>query len=241
MSSPPLASLAEIHQPMDETLVRQTKVGFARSEAVVYVIESDDEARNAIQQLLESVNLDVVPFRSAVEFLDGTIPQTTCCLVLELRMPVMSGLALQEQLTKTGIQLPLIFVTGHGSIDTAVQAMKAGAVDFLAKPINEQALLDAVFVALERDRRRQAQGDALGALRERFRSLTPREREVLLLAGAGRRNKQIAEELGVSEVMVKVHRSRAMRKMNAKSIAELVRMSDLLQSLASGMTRKCST
>jgi FixJ family two-component response regulator len=220
---------------MDETLVQQTKVGSARAEAVVYIIESDDEARSAIMLLLESVNLDVVPFGSPVEFLDGTIPQTTCCLVLELRMPVLNGLALQEQLTKTGIQVPLIFITGHGSIDAAVRAMKAGAVDFLTKPINEQALLDAVFVALERDRLRHAQVDALGALRERFRSLTPREREVLFLAGAGRLNRQIAEELGVSEVMVKVHRGRAMRKMNAKSIAELVRMSDLFQSLASGM------
>jgi FixJ family two-component response regulator len=178
-----------------------------------------------------------VPFRSAVEFLDSGIPETTCCLVLELRLPVMSGLTLQKELTKANIQVPLIFVTGHGCIATAVRAMKAGAVDFLSKPINEQHLLDAVFTALERDRLRRAQEEALSLLRKGFKSLTPRERQVLFRAAAGRLNKQIADELGLSEIMVKVHRSHTMRKMNAKSFAELVRMSDLVQSelLASGM------
>ena len=178
-----------------------------------------------------------MPFRSAVEFLDSGIPETTCCLVLELRLPVMSGLTLQKELTKANIQVPLIFVTGHGCIATAVRAMKAGAVDFLSKPINEQDLLDAVFAALERDRLRRAQEEALSLLRKGFKSLTPRERQVLFRAAAGRLNKQIADELGVSEIMVKVHRSHTMRKMNAKSFAELVRMSDLLQSelLATGM------
>ena len=158
-------------------------------------------------------------------------------MVLALRIPMMSGLTLQEELTKTGIHVPLIFVTGYGSIATAVRVMKAGAVDFLTKPINEQNLLDAVFVALERDRLRHAQEDALAGTRKRFKSLTPRERDVLFGVAAGRLNKQIADELCVSEVMVKVHRSHAMRKMNAKSIPELVRMSDLLQSelSASGM------
>ena len=216
--------------PLPSTRVRQTKSGSASADAVVFVIECDDAARSAIKQLLESVGLHVVPLRSAVEFLDGGIPETTCCLVLELRLPVMSGLALQDQLKKANIQVPLIFVTAHGSIATAVRAMKAGAVDFLTKPINEQNLLDAVFVALERDRLRHAQEDAVVGLRKRFKSLTPREREVLVRAAAGRLNKQIADELGVSEVMVKVHRSHAMRKMNAKSIAELVRMNDILQS-----------
>ena len=215
---------------MDETLVRRSKGALATGDAVVFVIECDDAARSAIKHLLESVDLHVVPFRSAVEFLDSGIPETTCCLVLEPRMPVMSGLALQEELTKANIHVPLIFVTGHGCIATAVRAMKAGAVDFLTKPINEQHLLDAVFAALERDRLRHAQEEALSLLRKGFKSLTPREREVLFRAAAGRLNKQIADELGVSEVMVKVHRSHAMRKMNAKSFVELVRMSDLLQS-----------
>ncbi len=225
------------HPPTDEALVRETKSGSASADAVVFVIESDDPARNAIKQLLEFVGLHVEPFRSAVEFLDGVIPEKPCCVVLALRMPMMSGLTLQEELTKTGIHVPLIFVTGYGSIATAVRAMKAGAVDFLTKPINEQNLLDAVFVALERDRLRHAQEDALAGTRKRFKSLTPRERDVLCGVAAGRLNKQIADELCLSEVMVKVHRSHAMRKMNAKSIPELVRMSDLLQSelSASGM------
>jgi FixJ family two-component response regulator len=225
------------HPPTDEALVRQTKSGSASADAVVFVIESDDPARNAIKQLLESVGLHVDPFRSAVEFLDGFVPEKPCCVVLALRMPMMSGLTLQEELTKTGIHVPLIFVTGYGSIATAVRAMKAGAVDFLTKPINEQDLLDAVFVALERDRLRHAQEDALAGTRKRFKSLTPRERDVLFGVAAGWLNKQIADELCVSEVMVKVHRSHAMRKMNAKSIPELVRLSDLLQSepSASGM------
>jgi len=225
------------HPPTDEALVRQTKSGSASADAVVFVIESDDPARNAIKQLLESVGLHVEPFRSAVEFLDGVVPEKPCCVVLALRMPMMSGLTLQEELTKTGIHVPLIFVTGYGSIDTAVRAMKAGAVDFLTKPINEQKLLDAVFVALERDRLRHAQEDALAGTRKRFKTLTPRERDVLFRVAAGRLNKQIADELCVSEVMIKVHRSHAMRKMNVKSVPELVRMSDLLQSelSASGM------
>src|SRR3990170_2314749 len=222
---------------MDETLVQRSKSGFAADGAAVFVIECDDASRATIEQLLKSVGLNVVPCRSAVEFLDGTIPETTCCLVLELRLPVMSGLALQEELTKAGINVPLIFVTGHGDIAMAVRAMKAGAVDFLTKPINEQNLLDAVFTALERDRLRRAHEEALSLLRKGFKSLTPRERQVLFRAAAGRLNKQIADELGVSEIMVKVHRSHAMRKMNAKSFAELVRMSDLFQSelLTTGM------
>ena len=218
------------HPPTDEALVRLTKSGSASADAVVFVVESDDPARNAIKQLLESVGLHVEPFRSAVEFLDGVVPDKPCCVVLALRMPMMSGLTLQEELTKTGIHVPLIFVTGCGSIATAVRAMKAGAVDFLTKPINEQNLLDAVFVALERDRLRHAQEDALAGTRKRFKTLTPRERDVLFGVAAGRLNKQIADELCVSEVMVKVHRSHAMRKMNAKSVPELVRMSALLQS-----------
>ncbi len=219
------------YPPTDEALIRQTKSGSASADAVVFVIESDDPVRNAMKQLLESVGLHVEPFRSAVEFLDdGVVPEKPCCVVLALRMPMMSGLTLQEELTKTGIHVPLIFVTGDGSITTAVRAMKAGAVDFLTKPINEQNLLDAVFVALERDRLRHAQEDAVAGTRKRFKTLTPRERDVLFRVAAGRLNKQIADELCVSEVMIKVHRSHAMRKMNAKSVPELVRMSDLLQS-----------
>jgi FixJ family two-component response regulator len=209
--------------------MRPKVLSTAVGDAAVLVVERDDAARSAIKHLLESVGLHVVSFRSAIEFLDGGIPETNCCVVLELHLPVMSGLALQEKLSKANIQVPLIFVTGHGCVATAVRAMKAGAVDFLSKPINEQDLLDAVFAALERDRLRRAQEQTLSLLRKSFKSLTPRERQVLLRAVAGRLNKQIADELGVSEVMVKVHRCHAMRKMNAKSFAELVRISDLLE------------
>jgi FixJ family two-component response regulator len=145
-------------------------------------------------------------------------------------MPGVSGLQLQEELAKAAFQIPLIFVTGQGSIATAVRAMKAGAVDFLTKPVNEQDLLDAVFAALAGDRMRRRQEEALSALQERFRSLSSRERQVLFRVAAGRLNKQIADELGVSEIMVKVHRAHGMRKMKATSLAELVRMSDLLKS-----------
>src|SRR3990172_12784654 len=150
---------------MDETLVQRSKSGFAADGAAVFVIECDDASRATIEQLLKSVGLNVVPCRSAVEFLYCTIPETTCCLVLELRLPVMSGLTLQKELTKANIQVPLIFVTGHGCIATAVRAMKAGAVDFLSKPINHQHLLAAVFAALERDRLRPVQEEALSLLR----------------------------------------------------------------------------
>jgi len=220
--------LRRLHKSV-ATSVQPSMSGFATSDAVVFVVDWDDAARSAVKHLLESVGLRVVPFRSAIEFLDSVIPETNCCLVLELRLPTMSGFALQEELKKANLHMPLIFVTACGSVATAVRAMKAGAVDFLSKPVNEQDLLDAVFAALERDRLRRAQEQALTLLRKRFKSLTQRERQVLLRAVAGRLNRQIADELGVSEVMVKVHRSHAMRKMNAKSLAELVKVADLLQ------------
>ena len=215
---------------MHKSLAVRPSTNRVPREDVVFVIDDDDATRTGVEQLLGSVGLQVVPFRSAVEFLDGVVPEKPCCVVLALRMPIMSGLTLQEELTKTGIHVPLIFVTGYGSIATAVRAMKAGAVDFLTKPVNEQDLLDAVFAALAGDRMRRRQEGALSALQERFRSLSSRERQVLFRVAAGRLNKQIADELGVSEIMVKVHRAHGMRKMKATSLAELVRMSDLLKS-----------
>ena len=183
----------------------------------------------AVKDLLQSVGLKVFLFESAVELLESTIPDTSCCLVLDVRMPVMSGLKLQEELLKAEVQVPIVFISGHADIAMAVRAMKAGAVDFLAKPFSTQDLLDAVFAALGRDRARRTQEESLSALRERFSSLSVREKEVLSHVAAGRLNKQIAGDLGVSEVMVKVHRANGMRKMHAKSVAELVRMTDLLR------------
>ena len=199
-------------------------------EGVVVVIDDDASVRAGLKELFESVGLNVKLYPSGSDFLEDGISDATSCLVLDVRLPTISGLKVQEELARAGLRVPLIFITGHGSIATAVRAMKAGAVDFLTKPVNEQDLLDATFAALARDRMRRAQEEALSALRERYRSLSAREREVLFRVAAGRLNKQIADELGVSEIMVKVHRSHGMRKMNANSIAELVRMSDLLRS-----------
>jgi FixJ family two-component response regulator len=178
---------------------------------------------------LESVGLKVILFQSAADFLESTIPDTTCCMVLDVRMPAMSGLKLQEELARAEVQVPIVFITGHGNIAMAVRAMKAGAIDFLTKPFSDQDLLDAVFAALERDRARRVQEESISTLREHFNSLSAREKEVLSHVAAGRLNKQIAAELGVSEVMVKVHRANGMRKMHAKSVAEMVRMTDLLR------------
>lgn len=201
----------------------------APSESIVFAIDDDASVRTALKELLESVGLEVVLFQSAAEFLESALPDTTSCMVLDVRMPAMSGLKLQEELAKAEVQIPIVFITGHGDIAMAVRAMKAGAIDFLAKPFSNQDLLDAVFAALERDRARRTQEESTSTLRERFNSLSAREREVLSHVAAGELNKQIAAELGVSEVMVKVHRAKGMRKIHAKSVAEMVRMTDLLR------------
>jgi FixJ family two-component response regulator len=199
------------------------------SDATVFVVDDDASVRSTLKDLFASVGLKVVLFHSAAEFLESTIPDASCCMVLDVRMPEMSGLTLQEELAKAEVHMPIVFITGHGDIAMAVRAMKAGAVDFLAKPFSTQDLLDAVFAALGRDRARRTQEESLSTLRECFGSLSVREREVLSHVVAGRLNKQIAADLGVSEVMVKVHRANGMRKMHAKSVAELVRMTDLLR------------
>lgn len=201
----------------------------ATSDSVVVVIDDDGAVRAALKELLESVGLKVILFQSAADFLESTVPDTTCCMVLDVRMPAMSGLKLQEELARAEVQVPIVFITGHGNIAMAVRAMKAGAIDFLTKPFSDQDLLDAVFAALERDRARRVQEESISTLREHFNSLSAREKEVLSRVAAGRLNKQIAAELGVSEVMVKVHRANGMRKMHAKSVAEMVRMTDLLR------------
>jgi FixJ family two-component response regulator len=202
----------------------------APSQEIVYVIDDDPAVRVSLKDLLESVGLKTVLFHAAAEFLESTIPDTPCCMLLDVRMPEMSGLKLQEELIKAEIQIPIVFISGHGDIAMAVRAMKAGAVDFITKPFRTQDLLDAVYAALGRDRARRTQEDSLSTLRERFNSLSVREREVLSHVAAGRLNKQIAAELGVSEIMVKVHRANGMKKMHAKSVADLVRMTDLLRS-----------
>ena len=199
---------------------------------VVFVIDDDASVRNALKELFESVGLKVSPFKSPEEFLGYTIPEASCCIILDVRMPEMSGLKLQAELSKAEVQVPVVFLTAHGDVAMAVAAMKAGAVDFLVKPFRTQDLLDAVFAALEHDHARRALQESVSTLVECFNALSVREKEVLSRVAVGRLNKQIAAELGISEVMVKVHRAHGMRKMHAKSVAELVRMTELLNHAA---------
>jgi FixJ family two-component response regulator len=198
----------------------------ALTDSVVFVVDDDRTVRAALEQLLGSIGLRVVPFGSAAEFLAYNLPDSPSCLVLDVRMPEISGLQLQQELTKAEVQLPIVFITGHPDVGVAVRAMKAGASDFLIKPFADQDLLDAVFGALERDRARRARQETLAELHEEFETLSSREREVLTRVAGGKLNKHIAAELGVSEVMVKVHRANGMRKLHAKSVVELVRKID---------------
>ncbi len=199
-----------------------------KQRPVVFVIDDDPAIRDSLKGLLRSVGLEVEAFGSAQEFLRSKRPDAPACLVLDVRLPGPSGLDFQRDLVKANIRLPIIFITGHGDIPMSVRAMKAGAVEFLTKPFRDQDLLDAVQLAIERDRARRQDAGIVAGLQERFDALTSREREVMVLVVTGRLNKQIAAELGVSEVTVKVHRGQVMRKMQAKSLAELVRMADTL-------------
>ena len=200
----------------------------AEAQSVVFVIDDDASVRESLADLFSSVGLRVEAFGSAGEFLRRKTSDDPCCLVLDVRLPGLSGLDLQADLAKGDIQLPIIFITGHGDIPMSVRAMKAGAVEFLAKPFRDQDLLDAVQRALELDRARREERKSVTELRTRFESLTTREREVITLVCAGLMNKQIAGELGVSEITVKVHRGNAMRKMEARSLADLIRMAQVL-------------
>jgi len=199
-----------------------------RSEAqsVVFVIDDDASMRQALQRLFRSVGLLAQVFGSTEEFLNTELPDVASCLVLDVRLPGGSGLDFQSELEKAKIHVPIIFITGHGDIPMSVKAMKAGAVEFLTKPFRDQELLDAIQVALNRDRTRRHNDNAVSSLRALYERLTPREREVMALVTAGLMNKQIAAQLNVSEITVKVHRGNAMGKMGARSLAELVRMAD---------------
>lgn len=197
-------------------------------DAVIFIVEDDVPFRDALARLFRTVGLKTEVFASARDFLDTNLPNCPCCLVLDVRLPGLSGLDLQTELQKRDIRIPIIIMTGHGDIPMSVRAMKAGAIDFLAKPFRDQDLLDAVGAALESDRA-QRNVDLLHTdLRTRYEALTPREREVMALVTKGLMNKNVAHELGLSEITVKIRRGAVMKKMGAKSLPDLVRMAEAL-------------
>ena len=195
-------------------------------QATVFVIDDDPSFRRSTEMLIESAGLSVQTFNSAEEFLRGRRPDAPACLVLDVRLPQLSGLDLQRELAKAGVQIPIIFITGHGDIPMTVQAMKAGAVEFLTKPFREQEFLDAIHRAINSDRAARLQRAKLSDLRGRYQALTPREREVMAHIVTGMLNKQIAHELGTTEKTIKVHRGHLMQKMGVKSLADLVRTAE---------------
>lgn len=198
------------------------------TQPMVFVVDDDASMRGAVSNLIRSVGFQVEAFTSAQEFLASTRPDTPCCLILDVRLPQVSGLDIQAELTKAQIHIPIIFVTGHGDVPMSVKAMKAGAVEFLTKPFRDQDLLDAVKVALERSRVSRTNEKAISELKTKFQTLTPREQQVMAWVTGGYLNKQIAAEIGVTEITVKVHRGNVMRKFGTKSLAELVKMADVL-------------
>ena len=195
-------------------------------DATVFVVDDDPLIRNSLEQLIKSVGLKAYSFSSAQEFLEKDLPDEACCLILDIRMPRLSGLDLQDELEKRSLTIPIIFITGHGTVSMSVRAMKAGAVDFLQKPFEDQELLDAIHNAIEQNRQTRIEQAEIKEIKRRVESLTPREYEVLCLVAAGMLNKQIAYDLQMSENTVKTHRAHIMKKMKIESLADLVRLTE---------------
>jgi FixJ family two-component response regulator len=201
----------------------------ANERAIVHVVDDDASIRGALQELFDSVGLDTQAYAAAREFLTARVADRPGCIVIDVRLPDMNGLDFQTQLTQIGVRLPVVMITGHGDIPMSVRAMKHGAVDFLPKPFHDQDMLDAVLAAIERDRQRRTVDGDVSQLQERFETLSPREQQVMLLVTAGKMNKQVAGDLGISEITVKIHRGAAMRKMGARTLADLVRMAEVVK------------
>ena len=199
-------------------------------KAIVYVVDDDPSMREALQSLFLSIGLETRTYATARDFLAIPVSDVPGCLIIDIRLPDTNGLDFQGQLTETGVRLPVVMMSGYGDIPMSVRAMKCGAVDFLPKPFKDQDMLDAVLAAIERDRERRAVDGDVSKVQERFGTLSPREHQVMLLVSAGKMNKQVAGELGISEITVKIHRGAAMRKMGARTLADLVRMADITSS-----------
>jgi FixJ family two-component response regulator len=197
--------------------------------ALVHVVDDDASMRGALVGLFDSVGLDAQTYAAAREFLTTNLADKPGCIVIDIRLPDMNGLDFQAQLTETGVRLPVVMMTGYGDIPMSVRAMKRGAVDFLSKPFHDQDMLDAVMAAIERDRQRRTVDGDVSQVQQRFGTLSPREQQVMLLVTAGKMNKQVAGDLGIREITVKIHRGAAMRKMGARTLADLVRMAEVVK------------